>query len=215
VSNKYYHIAIALAGVVQSTMLIPQLANTGICNPTIYEQSIKSVFKTSPQTTADVYDGIKNIKTGLLALKQLLSSNQKDQVELIRYLFGTLSITNKLLRNNDVLNKIDQRLKQISALYPVVNDETININIDELSYLLANIYSDIVSPLTNKIKVIGKAQFLQNSLVQAKIRTSLFGSVRSSILWYQVGGSRLQLLFGRKGIYNATNELLDEINQVN
>ncbi|WP_294613789.1 high frequency lysogenization protein HflD [uncultured Gilliamella sp.] len=214
-NNKYYHIAIALAGVAQSAMLVPQLANTGVCSTSLYEQSIKSVFKTSPKTTADVYDGINNIKTGLQTLIQLLSSGQKEQIEIIRYLFGTLSITNKLLKNKEALDKIDQRLTRISGLYSDMSDETIAEHIDDLSYSLAGIYSDIVSPLSSKIKVVGKAEFLQNSLVQAKVRTSLFGCVRSAILWYQVGGSRLQILFSRKNICNAAHKLLQEINTAN
>lgn len=211
-NNKYHHIAIALAGVTQSATLIPQLANTGVCNSTLYQISLKSIFNTSPKTTDDVYDGINNIKTGLETLITLLSSSQKQQVELIRYLFGTLSITGKLIKNNQALDKIDQRLQRISGLYSAMNDEIIGDHVDDLSYSLAGIYSDIISPLSTKIKVVGKAEYLQNTLVQAKVRASLLGCVRSAILWYQVGGNRLQILFSRKRIDNAAQELLKEIN---
>lgn len=211
-NNKYHHIAIALAGVTQSATLIPQLANTGVCNSTLYQISLKSIFNTSPKTTDDVYDGINNIKTGLETLISLLSSSQKQQVELLRYLFGTLSITGKLIKNNQALDKIDQRLQRISGLYSAMNDEIIGDHVDDLSYSLAGIYSDIISPLSTKIKVVGKAEYLQNTLVQAKVRASLLGCVRSAILWYQVGGNRLQILFSRKRINNAAQELLKEIN---
>ena len=211
-NNKYHHIAIALAGVTQSATLIPQLANTGGCNSTLYQISLKSIFNTSPKTTDDVYGGINNIKTGLETLISLLSSSQKQQVELIRYLFGTLSITGKLLKNNQALDKIDQRLQRILGLYSAMNDEIIGDHVDDLSYSLAGIYSDIISPLSTKIKVVGKAEYLQNTLVQAKVRASLLGCVRSAILCYQVGGNRLQILFSRKRINNAAQELLKEIN---
>lgn len=214
-NTKYHHIAIALAGVAQSTILIPQLANTGVCSTTLYEQSIKSVFQTSPKTTVDVFGGLHNIRTGLKTLIQLLSSGQKEQIELIRYLFGSLSITSKLIKNTDALAKIDQRLTRISGLYTDMSEETIQAHIDDLSYSLAGIYSDIVSPLATKIKVVGKAEFLQNSLVQAKVRTALLGCIRSAILWYQVGGSRLQFLFLRKRICKAAQELLLKIDNTN
>jgi high frequency lysogenization protein len=212
VKNKYHHIAIALAGAVQSAILVPQLANTGVCSTIIYEQAIKSVFKITPKTTDDVYDGIENIKTGLQTLIQLLSSGQKEQTQIIRYLFGTLSITSKLLKNNDALDKIDQRLKRISSLYPDISDEIVRAHIEDLSYSLAGIYSDIISPISTKIKVIGKVEFLQNTLVQAKVRTALLGCVRSAILWYQVGGNRFQLIFNRKRICSAAQQLLEQIN---
>ncbi|OCG77890.1 high frequency lysogenization protein HflD [Gilliamella sp. Occ4-3] len=214
-NNKYHHIAIALAGAAQSAILVPQLANTGVCNATLYEQAIKSLFKTSPKTTDDVYDGIKNIKTGLQTIIQLLLSGQKEQVQIIRYLFGTIGITSKLLKNDDALDKIDQRLKRISGLYLDINDETVSTNVEDLSYSLAGIYSDIISPISTRIKVVGKIEFLQNTLVQAKVRTALLGCVRSAILWYQVGGNRFQFLFCRKRICKAAQELLDQINCAN
>lgn len=213
--NKYHHIAIALAGVCQSAMLVPKLANNGICNSTLYELSIKSIFNTSPQTTDDVYGGIKNIETGLQMLIQVFSSGQKDQMDVIRYLFGTLGITNKLLKNSDALDKIEQRLNRIAGLYPDLNDEIISEHIDDMSYALAGIYSDIVSPLSSKIKVMGKVEYLQNSLIQAKVRTALFGCIRSAILWYQVGGSRFQFILSRKKISYAAQQLLQTINATN
>lgn len=209
--GKYHHIAIALAGIVQSALLIPQLANSGICNTTLYERSVKSVFITSPKTTLDVYGGLHNIKIGLQTLIELLSSGQKEQMEIMRYVFSSLNITSKLLKNNDSLSKIDQRLKHITSLYPDLNDETIGNNIEDLSYSLAGIYSDIVSPISTKIQITGKAKFLQNAFIQAKVRTALLGCIRSTILWYQVGGGRLQFLFQRKRICDAAQQLLQKI----
>ncbi|MDF7667390.1 high frequency lysogenization protein HflD [Orbaceae bacterium ESL0727] len=212
-NNKYYHITIALAGACQSAQLIPQLANTGTCSTSLYQQTIKTIFMMSPNTTADVYGGVDHIQTGLQALLQVLSSKQKEHIEIIRYLFGSLGVTSKLLKNSDALTKIDQRLTRISGIYAdKMDDDTIATHLDDLSYSLAGIYSDIISPLSSKIKVMGKIEYLQNSLVQAKVRTTLLGCVRSAILWYQVGGSRLQLLFARKSIYRAAQNLLHEIN---
>ncbi|MCX8650460.1 high frequency lysogenization protein HflD [Gilliamella sp. B2776] len=210
--SKYHHIAIALAGIAQSAILIPQLANSGICNTTLYERSIRSVFITSPKTTLEVYGDISNIKIGLQTLIELLSSGQKEQMEIMRYIFSSLNITNKLLKKHDSLSKISQRLTHITSLYPDLNDEIIGSSIEDLSYSLAGIYSDIVSPISTKIQITGKAKFLQNAFVQAKVRTALLGCIRSAILWYQVGGSRLQFLFHRKRICDAAQQLLQTMN---
>ncbi len=211
--HQYHNIAIALAGLCQSAMLVPQFASTGVCSASLYRLSIKTLFNTSPKTTDDVYGGIQHIESGLRVLKQILFSGQKENVEIIRYLFGALNITSKLLKNQEALNKVDQRLARISALYPAMDDETIGEHVDDLSYSLAGIYSDIISPLSSKIKVTGKVEFLQNSLVQAKVRTALFACIRSATLWYQVGGKRLQFIFFRKKISNAIDDLLNAIEQ--
>lgn len=211
-SNKYHHIAIALAGVCQSAMLVPQLADSGRCSSIYYERAIKSIFVSSPNTTADVYEGAENIKTGLQTLIQLIASEQKDQMELVRYVFGAIGVSNKLIKNEDALNKISQRLVRIQGLH-LSDDHTFSDNIDEITYALAGIYSDIISPIASKIRVTGKMEYLQNSLVQAKVRTSLFGAVRSAILWHQMGGNRLQFIFSRKAIVNAAHDILDSLNQ--
>ncbi|MDF7670083.1 lysogenization regulator HflD [Orbaceae bacterium ESL0721] len=211
--NRYDHIAIALAGACQSALLVPKLANTGSCNITLYQQAIKTLFITSPQTTIDVYGNLSNIQIGLKTLLHLLSSKEKEDIQILRYLFGILGVTYKLLKNHEALTKIDQRLTRISGLYANdMNDDVIASHLDDLSYSLAGIYSDIVSPLSSKIKVLGKIEYLQNSLVQAKVRTALLGCVRSAILWYQVGGSRLHFFFARKKVFRAAQNLLQNTN---
>ncbi|RKS87230.1 high frequency lysogenization protein [Orbus hercynius] len=208
-NNKYHHIAIALGGVCQSAMLVPTLANTGQCDTTLYDVSLSSIFNTNPTSAQDVFGGPQNIKVGLEILIQLFNHNQKHNAEVIRYVFGALGVTHKLLKNHDALAKISQRLTRIESVYQSENNDTLFANHrDEISYSLAGIYCDIISPLTSKIRVVGKIEYLQNTLVQAKVRSALFGSVRAATLWHQVGGSRWQFLFARKNIVNAANDIL-------
>ncbi|WP_392561958.1 high frequency lysogenization protein HflD [Orbus sturtevantii] len=208
--NKYDHIAIALGGVCQSAILVANLANTGQCNLPLYDIALKSIFNTSPQSTADVFDGTGNIKNGLQFLTQLLNNNP-EKVEIMRYILGSIGVTSKLIKDKSALAKIANRLERIQSLYGVINHETLDNHRNEISYPLAEIYSDIISPLTSKIRVTGKMEYLQNALIQAKVRAALFASVRAAILWYQVGGNRLQLLFSRKNIINAADNILQQM----
>lgn len=208
-SNKYQDIAIALAGVCQSAIQVPKLANTGQCSTSAYDISLTSIFNINPVSTADVFGGTNNIKEGLEFLTHLFNNNQQEKVEVMRYAFGAISVASKLIKNDDALTRISQRLTRIQSLYNDENDSAvIESHRDEISYALAGIYSDIISPITSKIRVNGKVEYLQNTLVQAKVRATLFASVRAAILWYQVGGNRLQLLLMRKNIANAANNIL-------
>lgn len=207
-TDKYHAIAIALAGVCQNAVLVPQLANTGICNQTLFNYGVQSIFNTSPTSASDVFGGATHLETGLTTLIQILGHNDKEQMEIIRYVFGSLGIANKLRRSNESLTKISDRLNRMKQLYPAYASDEIATNIDELSYSLAGTYSDIISPLATKIKVTGRIEYLQNTLVQAKVRTALFASVRAAMLWYQVGGSRFQFLLARKRIIQAAEQLL-------
>ena len=54
-NDKYHHIAIALAGVCQSALLIPQLANSGQADSRLYHISFISIFFTSPSTNESLF----------------------------------------------------------------------------------------------------------------------------------------------------------------
>lgn len=207
--KSYSDIAIALAGICQNVALVSSLAQEGRCSPDRYHISIKSVFIRSPRSALDVYGTISDIRGGLVTLNTILNSGKNAaQLDVIRYIFGVLVIVDKLRKNKEVQQKISDRLAHIGithnwhALRQFPEQEA------TLSYTLAGIYSDIVSPLTPKIRVKGKPEYLQNRLIQAKVRTALFAAVRSGILWSQVGGNRWQFLFNRKSLMQATQHLL-------
>lgn len=210
-SNKYHNIVIALSGVCQGAVLVSELANTGQCDHHLYDVSMGSIFNTSPKTTEDVFGNINNISLGLQNLIEILSVNQRNNVDVMRYMFGSLGIAHRLTKKAESLNSISQRLARIQLIYPI-NENSFQEHCDEISYALAGIYCDFLSPLTSKIKVIGKPNYLQNELVQAKVRTALFGSVRAAILWSQVGGNRWQFVLDRKKMINIAKNLWNQVN---
>lgn len=206
--KSYSDIAIALAGICQSTALIPMLAQQGRCNKDRYHISIKSLFILSPRSTLDVYGNITNIRSGLVTLNTLLHSGKDNcQLDVIRYILGSLAVADKLRHNKEAQQKLLARLARIEITH---NWQDLNHSPeqeDALSYTLAGAYSDIISPLTTKIRVKGRPECLQNNLTQARVRTALFAAVRAAILWHQVGGNRWQFLFNRRRLLQATQLL--------
>lgn len=73
---------------------------------------------------------------------------------------------------------------------------------------LAGIYVDVISPIGPRIQVTGSPDILQNSSIQAKVRALLFTGIRSAVLWQQIGGSRLQLMFSRQRLITQAKEIL-------
>lgn len=202
-SNSMEDIAIALAGICQNAHLVTELSQKGECSIPAYNIAIKSIFNRNAHSTLDVYGSVFDVKQGLDLLIQILSPNQKKHMDTMRYCFDSMVIANKLNKNKEVLNKIGERLTRIQTFYSDLTDDIIAENSSEISYSLAGIYSDLISPVSKKIRVTGHINILQNTLVQAKIRTCLFAAIRSSILWQQVGGSRAQLFFNRKKVLSA------------
>lgn len=208
--DKYFNIVIALAGACQNASTVTELANKGTVSSSIYETGVKSLFNTAPVSAIDVFGDLNNIQPGLVFLSQMLSlGKNKEQMEMVRYVLGSLNIANKLRKNNRVLSELSARLARIKNIHPTLNDTILTAHIDELSYSLAGAYVDIISPLTAKIKVTGKRECLQNTLTQAKVRTALFACVRAGTLWNQMGGSRSQFIFARKPLLQATHDLLN------
>jgi high frequency lysogenization protein len=75
---------------------------------------------------------------------------------------------------------------------------------------LADIYAETVSTLQPRIMVQGEPLHLQNQDNINLIRALLLAGIRAALLWRQCGGSRRQLLFGRRKIGVRVEQLLQE-----
>jgi high frequency lysogenization protein len=73
---------------------------------------------------------------------------------------------------------------------------------------MAGIYVDVISPLGPRIQVTGSPAVLQSPQVQSKVRASLLAGIRAAVLWHQVGGGRLQLMFSRSRLCAQAKQIL-------
>ena len=76
---------------------------------------------------------------------------------------------------------------------------------------LASIYSEHISPIGPRIQVAGTPIYLQQPLVQHKVRALLLAGIRATVLWRQVGGRRRHILFARKKLVAAARSTLNQI----
>ena len=73
---------------------------------------------------------------------------------------------------------------------------------------IAALYTQTISTLSPRIVVNGRPQHLQVDRTVHWIRTLLFASLRSAVLWRQLGGGRFSLMFGRKKMLEEAQTLL-------
>jgi len=73
---------------------------------------------------------------------------------------------------------------------------------------IAALYTETISTLSPRIVVQGRPQHLQIDRTVHWIRTLLFASLRSAVLWRQLGGGRFSLMFGRKKMLEEARSLL-------
>ncbi len=197
---------IAFAALAQSAKLAHDIAKTGLVDNAQWQVCINSLLSTNPDSINDIYQPVSDLQTGMNTLvKQLSDSGEGRSLEITKYLAGLISLSRKLLRSDNSLSMMSQRMDQVKRQlhHFSVNDEAVIAN-------LASIYTEIVSPLGSKIQIAGTPAHLQQPLNQKKIRALLLAGVRAAILWQQMGGKRRHLFFSRKDYVKTAEQQITQ-----
>ncbi|WP_114193515.1 high frequency lysogenization protein HflD [Edaphovirga cremea] len=204
-AKNYYDITLALAGICQSARLVQQLAHGGQCDREGMMVSLKSILETNPASTLDVFGGQEsNLKIGLETLMGVLNANRQGPgAELTRYTLSLMVLERKLNAQKSAMNTLGERIDQLDR-------QLVHYDLESETLLssLASIYVDVVSPLGPRIQVTGSPTILQSPQVQARVRAVLLAGIRSAVLWHQVGGGRLQLMFFRNRLFQQAKNIL-------
>ncbi|MBB3060028.1 high frequency lysogenization protein HflD [Microbulbifer rhizosphaerae] len=203
--------ALALAGIFQSAVLVERLAKTGTAPLEQLETGVYSLFQINPDRAEDVFGGADRLLPGLQVSRQLLRSRQHPEyTDCLRYALSILYLQRQLSRKSDLLAIIGSRLEKAK-----VQADHFNLTHENVFSNLAGVYSDTLSTFRFRIQVLGDFNFLQQQRIANQIRTMLFAGVRAATLWRQLGGRRLHLLFQRKKLLAATDELIARIESSN
>ncbi len=203
--NQFEQQTIALAGVYQAAALVDTLARNGQADPVAMEKSLYSIFQTEADSTIEIFSGLDGVRYGLQKLQQQLTSPAREQIGTTRYSISVLLLSGKLLKNPEKLKRISEGIKIAAAkldLYDYTHSNQIAA--------LADIYSSTISDLSPRIMVKGDPMHLQNPETQNRVRALLLAGIRAAILWRQLGGSRIQLLFKRKQLVKTAKQLLEQ-----
>lgn len=204
-AKNYYDITLALAGICQSLRLVQQLAHEGQCENDALQTSLKSICVIDAPSTLSVFGSdVSVLKLGLETLQSILGGNNAPATnELTRYLIGLQVLERKLSANPSALNELSSRLSQLER--QLVH---FDINSETIYNAFSSIYVDIISVLGPRIQVVGVPQHLQVPIIQAKVRASLLAGIRSTVLWHQIGGRRLQFMFSRNRLLQQAKAIL-------
>ena len=209
-AKNYYDITLALAGICQSAHLVQQLSHQGQCPQEILKVSLHSLMDMNPSSTLAVFGNDENnLRFGLETLLAILNTNTRQGAgaELTRYTLSLMVLERKLSAKKTALNTLADRITQLDrqlAYYGLESDTVISA--------MAGIYVDVISPLGPRIQVTGNPAILQNTQVQSKVRATLLAGIRAAVLWQQVGGGRLQLMFSRRRLVNEATAILARLN---
>lgn len=183
---------IAFAGILQACRLVNDLATTGNADIAAAQASLASIFRIDASDAADVYGGIGGLRMGFETLIAQVEGEQRN-LQVSRLALGVLRLQGKLMRHAQMpvslregIQAVQRQVDHFGPAHPTVQAR------------LAEVYVETLSQLRPRVIVHGNPQHLGNAQVVAQIRALLLAAVRAAVLWRQVGGSQLRLLFRRR-----------------
>lgn len=198
------HRTLALAGVFQATELVRQAACHGTWSGFAATNCLDSLFRLEADSVEEVYGGAASVRLGVETMLSVLQGEQRH-IDALRYAVGLLQIERKFKRQSGTQEKVQEGLERIRALGTNLEQHERE---DFQAQQISELYCDSISKIEPRIVVNGRPQFLQMQRTVDWVRTLLMAGLRSAFLWDQLGGGRLELVFGRKKICREAESLL-------
>ena len=198
--GKVRNQTLALASLIQTTALVDQLALTGKCDSETNKASLKSIITTS-SNIEDVFGSIKDLSTGLNALKIALGEKSKSMHNIIFYSLALIKLEKKLMNNKELLNEISNEINVIK------NQDFFEISHSNSLARLANLYKITLGSLNPRIMVTGEQIYLTSQHTANHIRALFLAGIRAVSLWKSQGGKTWQLLLNKKKTLKLVNSM--------
>jgi high frequency lysogenization protein len=192
---------LALAGLAQALQQVRRIADTGQADAAVLGTALDSVFRIDADSPSDVYGGEAAVRPGLLLLRNYFRNEGRDAL-LPRLALAVLQLERRF-SNHDMARQVHDG---IVALAP--NAARLGNTHPEVLASLGTLYADTVSHLRPRVLVQGNPHYLGQAAVVAEIRAVLLASLRSAVLWRQLGGSQWDFLLRRKELVAAIDDRL-------
>ena len=184
---------------------VDRLANTGMVPHDEFELLIQSVLNLTPDSPLDVYGGdLKALRPGGVLLRDMLGrGGNRKYPEVIRYFISLMQVERQLSKRTDLLEVLRGHLE-----VAVAKTDSLNPTHESVIETLNIAYQETVSTLKFRIMVTGNhGRHLQQGNNPAKVRALLLSGIRAAMLYRQLGGGRLSLLFQRSRVFRELDAL--------
>ncbi|MCH2100210.1 MAG: high frequency lysogenization protein HflD [Pseudomonadales bacterium] len=198
---------IALAGVFQAGALVADIAHGRPLDEPAMRATLGSLFATDPDSVAEVFGGVEQVRLGLLLVRDgLQRERQQAHGEVLRYALSLVQTERQFSSRRDLQDILHSRLARVAeqrAHFELLHATIIGA--------LASAYQDTLSTLRQRIQVVGNAGALQDERNADRIRAVLLGGVRAALLWHQTGGRRWRLLLNQSAAQRTADALVERI----
>ena len=193
---------LALAGLAQALRQVRRIAETGQADAAVLATSLDSVFRIDAATPEDVYGGAREVRPGLLLLRDYLS-NQGSDTQLPKLALAVTQLERRFSADDAVGEAVHEG---ILAIKP--RAEQLGSSHPEVLSALGSLYAETVSHLRPKVMVQGNPHYLGQADIVAEIRAILLAALRSAVLWRQMGGSAWDVFLRRRAMQQAIEDWL-------
>ena len=209
--NDLNHQTLALASMFQSANLIQQLAHGETINQAAFDCSCDSLFTLNVASVNEIYGSGDGLMQGLRALIAYLGGQQKNPDRTMAYyVLSMIKLDGRLAKNNEMANAIHKGLEDIQR-----QASDFDMSAQAKIHKIDGLYQKTISTIKPRILVQGDQHYLTHSDNTSKIRTLLFAGIRAAVLWRQLGGSRLKLLFYRRKYVQQAQQILNRLDNQN
>ena len=196
---------LALGGVLQACRTVHEIAQLGMTSNDQLVSAIDTLFVINPKETIEVYGEIKNVFQGLDLLSDLLKDWSAVPKSAPARTAATIILLERRLQRSALM------ITDIREGIAFIADERERLSLTtgspEITRQLSMIYKKTISQISPKIIIKGQPKNLSIGVNTERIRSLLLAGVRSAVLWRQVGGVALDLLFNREKILRCCEEL--------
>ena len=194
----------ALSGIFQATELDRQAANHGTWSGYSADTCLASLLAIEADSVDEIFGNANNLRLGAETLVSVLQGDRR-YMESLGYAVSIMQLENNFRKKKEMQAYIGAELSPIAE----IDDGTEIHEIKDLqAKKIAALYTETISTLSPRIVVQGRPQHLQIDRTVHWIRTLLFASLRSAVLWRQLGGGRFSLMFGRKKMLEEARSML-------
>jgi high frequency lysogenization protein len=196
-----------LAAMCQASQIALQLATLGNCDEPAFHALIDSLFIFDPADTQAVYGNARRLDLGLLYFG-ILSQRpfQISQKLALKLILSFVRLAKKILASPPLQEKLKVQLIRIHEQVEYFG----SWQHPRVLHNLGDLYIDLATNSSFRLKMSGQKKFLQDVEVINKIRAALFAGVRAAVLWYQLKGNMLWLLWNRKELLHEAKLVLAE-----
>ncbi len=194
---------VALSALVQAGSLCLSVAKSGLLASDAVETCRESLFRFDAVTPFDIYNTGDLLAHGKHRLGQMLSQPAESDRELLALGGQILGLARRFKTNDQAQRAV--RADLFSALERVQGLQEKAERLSALDHSCAALYQTHISPLARRIIIHGDPALLKRQENADRIRMLLLAGLRAGVLFYQLKGSRWQLLMQRQQIRHQLN----------